>query len=439
MSTKNNSSDVKLLMSLALPVVAENVLQTLLGTVDTYFAGQLGDASIAAIGVTNLIVNVFLAFFTAVSVGSVAVVSRCFGTGDRDKTDSAARQSVLLGLMVGGAVGIVSLLFCRQILGLCGAGSDILDEAILYFLIVAAPSVVLCISMILSGVLRSTKNAKVPMVANVSSNLANIVLNFIFIKTGLGIAGLALATTLSRVLSVVIMLAALKKGGQVDLSGRLKLEKSMFMSVVRIGLPAGIEKLIMRSGQLLYNSVIISLGTAAYVAHNVGGTIDSYTYIPAMGIGVATASLVGISLGENDPDKAKRLAYLAYKITLAVTMTMAAVYFVFASGLTTFFTDTKEVIDITAVVLRVNVLFVPFMSLVQIMTSALQGGGDTKYPMFSTLIGIWGFRVCLGYLLAVVCDLGLLGFWLGCGLDQTVRGLLLWWRFAKGKWKNVKI
>ena len=215
MSTEINNkatrSDGKLLMSLALPVVAENVLQTLLGTVDTFFAGQLGDNAIAAIGVTTLIVNVFLAFYTAVSVGSVAVVSRSFGQGHQEKVNSAAKQSLLLGLLIGGAAGVVSLLFNRQILGLCGVEDAIMQQAIPYFLIVAAPSVVLCISMILSGILRSTKDAKTPMIATVTANIANIALNFVFIKLGFGICGLALATTLSRVMAVTIMLIALQR------------------------------------------------------------------------------------------------------------------------------------------------------------------------------------------------------------------------------------
>lgn len=125
MSRKNE------ILLLALPVIMENILQTLLGTTDTYFAGQLADEAIAGIGVTSLIMNIFISFFTAVSVGTTAVTARAFGAGDREKANRTVIHSVLLALVLGLAVGLVCGLFAKPILRISGAEEVVLSYLML--------------------------------------------------------------------------------------------------------------------------------------------------------------------------------------------------------------------------------------------------------------------------------------------------------------------
>ena len=279
------------------------------------------------------------------------------------------------------------------------------------------------------------------MIATTIANILNIILNFIFIKLNLGIVGLGLATTISRIINMLILLIKLKKGSSgVKLSIQsFEIDKKIISSIIKIGGPAGMEKLIMRIGQLVYSSMIISIGVSTYVAHNIAGTIESYTYVPAMGFGVATATLVGISLGENNIKKAKNLVFLSDIIATICMLIIGLIFFIFAPNLASIFTDTKKIQDMVVTVLRLIALFQPFAALTQIFTSALQGAGDTKFPMYATLIGIWVCRVGLGYLLGAKLGLGLLGVWIGYALDLTIRGILLLKRFLKGNWQNIKV
>ena len=209
---KMNRNDLKVIGLLALPVMVETVLQTLLGTVDTFFAGQISDDAIAAVGVTNLIVNIFIAFFTAVSVGTLAVIGRYVGRSDAERGNRALQQSFLLSFFIGIIVGALNLLFYRPILEISGAGEDILVYAIPYYMVVVVPIVFLCLSLVLSSCLRATKDNVTPMVATGIANVLNILFNIFFIKLGLGIMGLALATTLSRAFGVGILFIWLTKG-----------------------------------------------------------------------------------------------------------------------------------------------------------------------------------------------------------------------------------
>ncbi len=438
---RNNREKILIIFALAVPVIVENILQTFLGTVDTYFAGAINDNTIAAIGVTSLIINVFIAFYTAISIGTSAIVSRNFGKRDFNKANSAVQQSIILGLILGLTIGVISFIFYKPILKISGASAEVLSYAVPYYIVVVVPSVFLCLSLVLSSCLRSSKDTKTPMIATAIANVVNILLNLLFINLGLGVIGLGLATTFSRIINVLILFIKLIKGNngiKINIS-KLRFEKEIISSIIRIGVPAGVEKLVMRIGQLVYNSMIISIGVSAYVAHNVAGNIEAYSYIPAMGFGVATATLVGISLGENDAKKAKDMVFLSDIVATVFMVCIGVIFFIFVPQLARIFTNTKEVQEMVVKVLRLIAFFQPFAAITQIFTSALQGAGDTKFPMYATLIGIWCGRVGIGYLLGVKFGLGLFGVWIGYSLDITIRGIILLIRFLNGKWQKIKI
>ncbi len=432
---------LKTIVTLAVPIILENVFQTLLGTADTYFAGQLGDNAIAAIGVTNLVMNVFISFFFAVGVGTSAVMSRCVGKKDFRQANEAMEQSLLLGLALGLSFGLISLALRRPILMLAGAKGAVLDYAVPYYTFVAVPCVFLCLSQILASCLRSTMDTKTPMVSTGIANVLNIFLDYVLVRLGMGIIGLAAATTIARLLVTCLLLLRLRAGkGEICLRlTRVRWNRAVMGSIVRIGLPAGGEKLIMRVGQMVYNGIIISLGTASFVAHSIGGTIDNYTYIPAFGFGMAAATLVGISLGEEDVAKARKITFVAYGISAACMVGLGILMYLFAPQLAAQFTKTQEVRDMIVMVVRLIAFFQPFGALTQVLTCALQGAGDTQFPMGATLAGIWAVRVGLGYFLAVPLHWGLLGVWMGYVADVVLRGLLLLLRFTRRKTLGVRI
>ena len=209
--SEKQPSLIQQILILALPIVMENLLQALLGTVDTWFAGKLDDTAIAAIGATTLIVNLFLAFYTAISVGTSAVISRYVGEKNLDKANHAAGQSVLVSLILGTFVGVIAFLFRDQILTISGAEGAVVEAAGPYYMIVAVPSVFACLVLVLSACLRASKDSVTPMIVSGASNILNIVLDALFLAMGMGIAGLALATTLSRVVSAVILFVKLHR------------------------------------------------------------------------------------------------------------------------------------------------------------------------------------------------------------------------------------
>lgn len=435
------------IMTLAIPVMIENILQVLFGTVDTYFVGKIGKEAIAGAGITNLIMNIYIAFFTALGVGTTAIVSRNIGANNIENANKAVKQSIIMVLSIGTIFGIINLILSEKILLLLGAEEKVIEYALPYFLSVAVPSIFLCLMMTLSSCLRGAGDTKTPAKIAVVSNIINIVLDYILIFgifdfKGLGILGAGLSTTIARIIGVILLLIKISGNKtiiQVNIFDKLCIEKEFLKSIAKIGLPAGIEKLIMRFGQLVYGGLIVKIGTDAYAAHNIAGTIEAYSYLPGMGFGVAAATLVGQSLGAKKAYDAQRYGLISYFLATGFMVVVGAIFYIFAPVLAGLFSEDLEVTNLVIRVLRIIALFQPFLCITLVITSALQGAGDTKFPMYSTFIGIWGVRVLGAYILGMKLKMGLVGVWLSYALDITVRGIILMIRFMKGKWKEVKI
>jgi len=441
-----NSKDIRIILALAVPVIIETILQVLLSTADTYFISRINTTAISGIGLTSLIMNIYIAFFTAVGVGTTAVVSRYYGMQNYNKAAEAIKQSVILSVLISIILGFLSFIFSSQIFKLLGASDEMQKYAIPYFNTVAVPSVVLSLILVLSSASRGTGDSKTPMAAVGIASILNIILDYFLIFgfpgfKGLGILGAGIATTLSRIIACIILFRSFRhrQNRKIKLTGSWKIDIKIIKILTGIGIPSGLEKLFMRLGQLMYNSFIISLGTASYVSHNIAGTIESYTYLPAMGFGVAAAALAGQSLGQGRPDRARRLGITSNILSICMMMVMGILLFVFSKNLVRIFTSDEEIIQLAASVLRIISVSQIFLSTSIVITSALQGAGDTRFPMYLTLTGIWVFRVIFGYIFAIIFKLGLTGIWISIVLDITARSIILYKRFSGDKWNNVII
>lgn len=432
---------IKCIMVLAIPAIIENILQVFIGVVDTYFIGKIGTDAIAAVGLTNLTMNVYISFFLALGVGATAVVSRNIGAGNIVDANKAVKQSIMIGLFIGLFIGALNLVFAKNILHILGAKDDeVLQYALPYFMTVAVPSVFLCIMMILSSALRGAGDTKTPMKVALIANIINAILDYIAISSGFGIIGLGLATTFSRTIGVVLLVRKLiKEDNKFELLGKWRIERNMMKSITKISLPAAVERLFMRSGQLIYGSLIIKIGVSTYAAHNIAGTIESFSYLPGMGFGVAAATLVGQNLGAKKEDTAQKYGFLSYLLATGLMVVVGIIFFIFAPFLAGLFTTDTFVIREVVKVLRLISLFQPFLCVTLVLSSALQGAGDTKFPMYLTLIGIWGIRILGVYILGIQLQMGLMGVWLAYTLDITIRGCILMLRYINGKWKTISI
>jgi len=267
----------------------------------------------------------------------------------------------------------------------------------------------------------------------------------IFGKLGLpklGVAGAAISTSVSRFLACVVGLCVvffLKWSAiSIRLKGSYRINFDIAREIFSIGLPSAMEQFVVQGGLMMFARTVSSLGTVTFAAHQIGLSICGLTFSPSMAFGVAGTTLVGQSLGANDEERAKRYADIIHHMAIAVACFMGLMFILFSYPLACLYTEDLKVAAMASIVLKIMALAQPGQSTQLSLAGVLRGAGDTMFPLYSSIAGIWGFRVVVAYIFVSVFRWGLIGAWVALVLDQYTRAAIVYFRYASGKWKYVK-
>lgn len=431
---------------LALPAVIENFFHTILGFVDTLFVSKLGLIEVSAVGVTNAILAVYFAIFMSVGISANVLVAKYIGAENNDKAREIGHQSIILSTILGLILGLLSLFFAEPLLQLMGVEQKVLATAISYFQIVAIPSILISLMFVLSSILRANGDTKTPMKISIYINLLNIVLDYILIFgfiifPALGLEGAAYATVISRIVGVIGLSYYLIKDKKISTNLlNWKIQKDIQWNLITLGSPAGGERLVMRLGQVLYFGMIVAIGTNTFAAHQIAGNIEVFSYMIGYGFATAATTLVSQRLGANDISGAKRYANFSI-LSGIIFMTIFGIFlFVFGKWAAHFFTNDTVVIQQITTALQIDAFIQPILAIVLILTGIYQAAENTKFPMYTTAIGIWLIRTLGVYFLGVYMGWGIAGVWLAIGLDNLYRAISLWINYRNHSWlKNIKM
>ncbi|SHF43015.1 putative efflux protein, MATE family [Seinonella peptonophila] len=431
-----------IVLLLAWPAIVENVLQTLVGFVDTYFISKLGLVEVSAVGITQTILMVYFAVFMSVGVGSTALIARYIGANNVQKAKRVATQSIWMSIWVGLLFGIGTLIFAEQILKLMGAEPVVIEQGIIYFRIVAIPSILISLMYGIGSLLRGAGDTVSPMKAGFWMNIVHLVLDYVLIFgigfiPSMGIQGAAVATVISRIIGVFLLWRYLQKS-TVSLASdwfkQWKSDLSIAKSIIQITTPAVMERLIMRFGQVLYFGMIVSLGTYIFAAHTIAGNIEAFAYLPGYGFAAAASTLVGQQLGANRIKDAIQFGWISTGLCAVIMGILGVFEFIGSEWMAHFFTQNLSVIQQVTIALKIDAFKEIPLAIVLVLTGALNGAGDTKWPMYSTAVGIWIVRVIGVYTFGVAFHWGLAGVWIAILLDNLWRAVFLSWRFYSQKW-----
>ncbi|WP_227396111.1 MATE family efflux transporter [Jeotgalibacillus aurantiacus] len=435
---------IKVILLLAIPAVAENFFQTVLGFVDTLFVSQIGLAEVSAVGVTNAILAIYFAVFMAVGVAVNVYVANNLGAGKVERARHIAQQAVILSVLLGVLFGLVTLFFAEPLLLLMGIEEEVLAAASIYFKVVGIPSVFMSLMFALSSILRGAGDTTSPMKVSIAVNVINIVLDYVFIFgfwmiPGMGILGAALATVMARIAGTVLLLRYIRKTSTVSFRRDFwKPDWEHQLELLNLGSPAAMERLVMRAGQIVYFGFIVALGTSTFAAHQIAGNLEVFSYMLAYGFATAATILVGKNIGANDHQAAKEYAKLSTYLAIGFMSFFGLLLFFFGGWAGTLFTDDQQVIADIDIALKIAAIFQPFLAVVLVLTGGFQGANNTKFPMYLTTIGMWTIRTGAVYLLAITFEMGIAGVWIAIGLDIIFRAIVLWIRFTKDRWISVK-
>ena len=435
-------------LTLAVPAVAEQFLMSLIGMADMMMVGSVGAAAIASVGLTNQPMLLAMAVFMALNTGTTAIVARLLGAGRAKEANEAARQTLVMICIMGLVMSVIMFLLAEPILLFMGAEDDTMYHAVDYFRIVSASMLFNTIMMAINSIVRGAGDTKTPMFNNVVSNLVNLVFNYILINGIAGfprmeVAGAAVATLLSRVVGAILALYVVLNGKHqiyIDLKTKFVFNFDLLRRVMNISIPSALEQFVMRAGQILFVKTVSGLGTTVYAAHQVALNIVSLSFTPGQGFAMAATTLVGQSLGANRSDWAEKCTRITRQLGLYVAITMGVVFFFAGDKIAYLYSpEDMDVVRNAAIALQIIAFVQPFQSAQFIYAGALRGAGDTKWPLYSTIAGVWGFRVTLSYLFVQILGWGLHGAWYAMVLDQLMRSTVVTLRFNNGGWKKKRI
>lgn len=446
--TKDISSSMwKKIASITWPAFIELTMSTLFGMVDMMMVGQLSSAAIASVGLTNQPFMLLMATFAAVNIGTTTLVAWSTGAGDMAKVQAVARQVLVVNAILGLLMSIIGVVSARQVVIFMGAKADTIKDATIYFQIIASGLGFQAVTMAITASLRGVGETRIPMMYNIFSNLFNVFGNYVLIFGMFGfpqwgVAGAAVSTTLSRLLACLIGLYVLylskKSKIQLSLKGSYKLDFGIINQVFKIGLPASMEQFVIQGGLILFARTVSGLGTAAFAAHQIGLNISGLSFAPSMAFGVAATTLVGQSLGAGDKEKAAKFAHVVHTMSIMVACFVGIIYFLFSYPMALLYTKDVAVAGLSAFILRILAFCQPGQSTQLSLAGVLRGAGDTMYPLYASIFGIWIFRVAVAYVFVNIFNFGLIGAWSALALDQYTRAAIVFFRYRSGKWKHVK-
>lgn len=441
----SRKSILLLIITMSLPAIGEMALNTMLGVSDTIMISRfIGKEALSSVGFANQIVFTLIFIFSAFNTGAVALISRSYGEKNYNRLKEIAQQNVSLNLLIGLVILVFSFVFNRQIFSIFDVSREIYLDTLKYFNIIIVGFVPMFLCFSFAAILRGSGDTMTPMVITGIANIINIIGNYVLILgvgpfPEMGIAGAAWATSGSRILALLIYLYVLYiKNSPIQLKFKMFFKKDILKPLWTISLPGGIEQLLMQLSFLAMAIVISQLDTVSEAAFRILIQIESLSFMPAVGMSIATATLVGKSLGEKNVDKASEVGFLSSGIGLLWAVFIGAVFIIFPAGILGLFTKDQLLIQegIAAMfIIGLNQLGLNFHI---VMSGALRGAGDTKAVLIINSLRLWVVFVPLTYLFVLPLGLGIAGIWYAEIISFAIFGTQLFVRFRSRKWADVQ-
>ena len=430
------------------PMLLIMLFNFLVGFTDIYVAGLISADVQAAIGFISQLYFLFIILGNAVSIGTVALVSRAIGARDRVRASEYAKQSLIFGIFVSVGLMLVGLGFSAKIVKFAGFPPELHDIARTFLIIYAIALIPNYVLIISNGIFRASAEVKKPLVTMFIFSLVNIIGDFALVFgygpfPRLGYPGIAYATAVSVSISMTINVMFLFfSDWKMIFSGIWKPMFRKLRLIVHFGWPAGLLQVAWNAGSIVLYNILSRLGEesiTAIAAITNGLRIEAIIFMPAFAMHMAASVLIGQNLGTKNPQRASQLGWKIAVSAMLVLSIISTVVFIWAEFFASLLAQDAAVLEETARYLRINMFSEPFMALSLVLSGALQGAGDTRGNMWVIIICMWFIRLPLAGVLAFIVGLGASGVWIAMVISMMIQGLLMSFRFARGKWKEIQI
>ena len=431
---------------LAIPMVLEMVMESTFAVVDVFFVAGLGDAAVAAVGLTESLLTLVYALAFGLAMAGTALVARRIGEGNKDGAVRAATSALAVGLLAGAVIGVPGALYAPDLLRLMGATPAIVEVGGPYARLILGANVVVMLIHLGNGVFRGAGDAALAMRTLLLANGLNIILDpCLILGLGpfpeLGLTGAAVASTIGRGCGVAYQVWMLRRGrGRLTLRGpAFRIELPILREILRLSAGTVGQFLIATSSWVVLMRIVAPFGESVLAGYTIAIRIVIFAFLPAWGFSNAAATLAGQNLGAGQPDRAERSVWLTGLANMLFLAGVTALFVTFAPELVAIFTTQPETAATAVAALRILsygfVLYAWAMATVQ----GFNGAGDTVTPTWMHFWCFWVLEIPLAWALAHGAGLGPSGvFWAVCLSESAlaVLGIVL---FRRGRWRNAKV
>lgn len=385
------------LLVFSLPLMLSGILQLLFNAADIVVVGKFsGSQALAAVGSTGALINLFVNVFIGFSIGTNVLVAHYFGAKDKKNVYETVHTSILLGV-IGGVILIgAGLAFAKPMLELMATPEDVLGQAALYIRIYFIGMPAMLVYNFGAAILRAIGDTQRPLYYLLIAGVVNVILNLIFvIGLKMGVAGVALATVISQVISAVLILRCLiRTDGMYRLNMReLRLYKGKLIRIVQIGLPAGLQGAVFSISNMLIQSSINSFGSIVMAGNTAASNIEGFVYTSMNAVYQTALSFTSQNMGGGKKERIPKIMIQCLIIVFVVGAVLGNLAYLFATQLLGIYSSDPEVIRYGIERMKMICQLYFLCGMMDVMVGMLRGLGYSVMPMLVSLAGACGLRV----------------------------------------------
>ena len=443
---------LNLAVQLSLPAVIAQLSSIVMQYIDAAMVGHLGAKASASIGLVSTTTWLFWGLCVAAATGFSVQVAHKIGAGDMQGARIVLRQSLTATLVFSLLLAVLGASISGMLPSWLGGDVSIRRDASLYFFIFSLFLPALQMNFLVGGMLRCSGNMHVPSMAGVAMCVLDVIFNFFLIfpsrewyvlgssftmpGAGLGVEGAALGTVAAEaVVTGILMWYLWTRSDKLKLTGEqgsFLLETAILKKALRIGLPMGIEHIVICGAQIMTTVIVAPLGVFAIAANSFAITAESLCYMPGYGIADAATTLVGQSIGAGRRKLVRSFARITIFMGMTVMGLMGILMYLFAPQIIGLMTPVREIRELGVMALRIEAIAEPMFAASIVAYGVFVGAADTLVPCLMNFFSIWAVRLSLAALLAP--SLGLKGVWIAMCIELCFRGLIFLVRLKQERW-----
>ncbi|MBN1624045.1 MAG: MATE family efflux transporter [Clostridia bacterium] len=444
-----NKSLIQKILKIGLPIAIQNFVGTLLNLIDNMMIGSRGEAALAAVSISNRIFFIMIITLFGVYSGIGIYTAQYWGKKDLKNIKKLMGMAFTIGLTLSTTFTLVTLLLPAELISIFSRDPEVIQKGTSYLSIAALTYIPVSLSFVFSYTSRSVHRTKIPMIASIVALSINTFLNYLFINGNwgmpeLGVRGAAIATLTARLVELTLLMLIIYNSKDHPLAGKLKeffgFSFAMFKRVLKTAFPVIINESAWVVGVSVYFIAYGFLGTAAIASAQVALTISDLIWAFLIGMGNATAVLVGNQLGANKIESAFSIAKRLVKMEFVVTLFLAVIYAAFGYLIAGLFGLTDETKDMATKCIYVTAAFIPIRQLGFVyIVGILRSGGDTRFCMFLDIGMVWFLGIPLAFLAVLVFKLPIYWAMAIINIEEVLKVVFARHRFLSKKWINVLV